>query len=180
MHNGEQRKGALYTMQLSPDECKTIAAYLLSEAEMESAATKRVIGAVPAGQESYSPDGKSMNALALAWHIASAEWWFLDCVAKGEFKNTDGGGVPEGIKSATDVLNWYDANVPAAREAVKAMSGADLAKELDFFGVWNTAAVNYVSLSLKHSIHHRGQLSAYLRPMGAKVPGIYGPSGDSK
>jgi uncharacterized damage-inducible protein DinB len=38
--------------------------------------------------------------------------------------------------------------------------------------------VDYLSLSLRHSVHHRGQLSAYLRPMGAKVPGIYGPSGD--
>ena len=41
-------------------------------------------------------------------------------------------------------------------------------------------AVSYLTLMVKHGAHHRGQLSAYLRPMGAKVPGIYGPSGDSQ
>ena len=41
-------------------------------------------------------------------------------------------------------------------------------------------AVTFLSLNVRHSVHHRGQLSSYLRPMGAKVPGIYGPSGDSQ
>jgi uncharacterized damage-inducible protein DinB len=42
------------------------------------------------------------------------------------------------------------------------------------------SGVGYLTLMVKHSAHHRGQLSAYLRPMGAKVPGIYGPSGDTQ
>lgn len=168
-------------MQLSPDQAKTIAGYLLAEAATESATTKRVIAAIPEGQENYTPDERSMSSLKLAWHIASADWWFLDCVIKGEFKPGEGGGqMPEGIKSANDVLNWYDANFPPALEQAKALSGDDLVKELDFFGMWQTAAVNYLSLMVKHTIHHRGQLSAYLRPMGAKVPSIYGPSADSK
>lgn len=167
-------------MQLSPDEAKSLANYILADAAVESAATKRVLGAIPAGQESYRPDDKSMNAIDLAWHIASSEWWFAQSVVNGEFKPGEGGARPDSIQSAADILNWYDANVPQVREKALALSAADLAKELDFFGIWKTAAVNYLVLSLKHAIHHRGQLSAYLRPMGAKVPSIYGPSGDSK
>jgi uncharacterized damage-inducible protein DinB len=40
--------------------------------------------------------------------------------------------------------------------------------------------INFLAMAVKHSVHHRGQLSAYLRPMGGKVPGIYGPSADTR
>jgi uncharacterized damage-inducible protein DinB len=46
-------------------------------------------------------------------------------------------------------------------------------------GYWQLPAVQFLSLAVKHSVHHRGQLSAYLRAMGGKVPGIYGPSADT-
>jgi uncharacterized damage-inducible protein DinB len=59
----------------------------------------------------------------------------------------------------------------------KAVSPADAAKIVDFFGMQFPNVV-YLNFMLKHSIHHRGQLSTYLRPMGAKVPSIYGGSAD--
>ena len=149
----------------------------MADAETERATTRKVIAAVPAGQESYAPDAKSMNALKLAWHIASAEWWFLTGVVAGQFAAGDG-GMPENIKTAADVLAWMDANVPPAQAQAAALSGEKLAATLDFFGMFQAPAVVFLNLNLKHIIHHRGQLSAYLRPMGGKVPGIYGPSGD--
>ena len=57
-------------------------------------------------------------------------------------------------------------------------SGDACAKVLDFFGMMQMPAVVFLQLCIKHSVHHRGQLSAYLRPMGGKVPSIYGPSAD--
>jgi uncharacterized damage-inducible protein DinB len=48
------------------------------------------------------------------------------------------------------------------------------------FGVFQLPAVHFIALALKHSVHHRGQLSAYLRAMGGAVPGIYGPSADTQ
>lgn len=151
----------------------------LPQLEHESKTTRRVLAAVPADHCGYKPDPKSMGALELAWHIASADCFFLNGVAKGEFARGEGGsGVPENIKSCADVLAWYDENQPKATAAVAAMSGDQLAASINFFGMFDFPAVEYLSLSLRHGIHHRGQLSAYLRPMGAKVPGIYGPSGD--
>ena len=53
-----------------------------------------------------------------------------------------------------------------------------MAAVINFFGVFNYPTVTYLTFLSNHSIHHRGQLSAYLRAMGSLVPAIYGPSGD--
>jgi uncharacterized damage-inducible protein DinB len=163
---------------MNADTAKTLGDYTLADNDQERAATKRVIAAIPPGQESYTPDAKSMTALDLAWHIASAELFFLNGVCAGQFA-PGGGGRPESVTSAQDVLAWYDEKIPPAVEQAKALSGDHLAGIIDFFGMMQMPAVSFLNLMVKHGVHHRGQLSAYLRPMGAKVPGIYGPSGDS-
>lgn len=165
-------------MPYNHQESKLIAGFVLADYEHERATTRKVLEAVPAGHESYTPDGRSMTSLALAWHIASAEKFFLQGVIAGAFQGGEP-GVPEHIKSAKDVVAWYDSNLPETIDAVKALPAEALTREIDFFGVFKAPALTFLSLMLRHSIHHRGQLSAYLRPMGAKVPGIYGPSGDA-
>lgn len=166
-------------MHMSRDEAKLIAGYTLADYEREMATTRAVISAIPEGKEGYSPDARSMNAIDLAWHIAFVDWWFLTSVIDGEFKSGESNR-PENIKTAADVVAWYDANLPGVIEQAKALGGEAKAKSMDFFGMMQAPAAAYISAMLRHSIHHRGQLSAYLRPMGAKVPGIYGPSGDSQ
>lgn len=165
-------------MPFSHDEAKLIAGYTLANYERERNTTKSVIASIPCGQEGYQPHEKCMSALKLAFHIASSEKFFLDGVTNGKFAG--GGEMPESIKSAADVLAWYDSNVPPSIDAVKALSGEGISQTIDFFGMMQAQAVAYLTLMVNHSVHHRGQLSAYLRPMGAKVPGIYGPSGDSE
>jgi uncharacterized damage-inducible protein DinB len=59
------------------------------------------------------------------------------------------------------------------------LSGEQLARMIDFRGMLQWPAVSFIRLGLSHTIHHRGQLSMYLRPMGAKVPSIYGESYDA-
>jgi uncharacterized damage-inducible protein DinB len=79
-----------------------------------------------------------------------------------------------------DAIARYNERVPAAMERVKALSGEDLVRQLDLLGVMQMPAIHFLSMAIKHSVHHRGQLSTYLRPMGGKVPGIYGPSADTQ
>jgi uncharacterized damage-inducible protein DinB len=62
---------------------------------------------------------------------------------------------------------------------LRQMSPEQLTRVLDFRGMFQMPAVNFFQTTLMHSIHHRGQLTVYLRPMGAKVPAIYGESYDS-
>ena len=73
----------------------------------------------------------------------------------------------------------YNQRMPTAIERVRALSGDALVRPVDFFGTMVPAVV-VLSVMLRHSIHHRGQLSTYLRPMGGKVPSIYGPTADTE
>jgi uncharacterized damage-inducible protein DinB len=167
------------TMAMTAEQAQAFTLYTLADFDYEFDTTKRVIGAIPAGQESYTPDAKSMTALNLAWHIASAELFFYNSVCAGQFQSGESSR-PESIRNAQDVVAWYEANIPQAVERVKGLPGEALAKVIDFFGMMQAPGVVYLTLNRKHCVHHRGQLSTYLRPMGAKVPGIYGPSADSK
>jgi len=58
------------------------------------------------------------------------------------------------------------------------MPGEELNKVIDMFGMFQMPGVNFLAITVKHSVHHRGQLSSYLRAMGGKVPGIYVPTAD--
>ncbi|HYL73103.1 MAG TPA: DinB family protein [Bryobacteraceae bacterium] len=149
----------------------------LPQIHNERATTRRVIEAVPAENCEYKPDPKSMSAIELAWHIASSECFFMNGVADAAF-NPGGGARPDSVKTPADVLAWYDENSAKATARLAALKGDALTRMIDFFGVFNLPGIVYVGLMSNHSIHHRGQLSAYLRPMGAKVPRIYGGSAD--
>src|SRR6185295_5429303 len=121
-------------MNLSAAQAKSIADYTLADYERECPATKRVIAAVPETGVNYSPDQKSMTALDLAWHTASAELFFLSSVCEGRFSAGDSKR-PDNIRSAQDVLTWYDQNIPPALSRAKALSGEHLAQSIDFFGI---------------------------------------------
>jgi uncharacterized damage-inducible protein DinB len=64
-------------------------------------------------------------------------------------------------------------------QTLNALDAEILTRPIDFRGIITLPAVSFLLIGLKHSIHHRGQLSMYLRPMGAKVPSIHGESHDS-
>jgi len=146
---------------------------------VEHPITKSVIMAIPADRADYKPDPIVRNAFELAWHIAAAEVRFLQAVANGafDFSNT---APPSSVSTPADVAAWYSEHFAAAVDRLKAMTGDELVKRIDFRGIFNFPAFVYAQLGLNHSIHHRGQLSMYLRPMGAKVPSIYGESYDAR
>ncbi len=149
----------------------------IPQIQNEQKTTARVLGAVPADKLEYTPDPKSMNAWKLAAHIASADMFFMLGAAAGNFDRANG-ALPETVKTPADLVKWYDQEHPKAVAKIATMSGDDLLKTINFAGVFNFPAMTYLGLMLSHGIHHRGQLSAYLRPMGAKVPRIYGGSAD--
>jgi len=148
----------------------------LPQIQSESKTTRRVLEAVPADKCHYKPDANAKSAFELAWHLASSEPFFLNGVAAGAF--SPGGPMPDTIKTPADVLKFYDENLDKAIANVSALKGEALTRNIDFFGVFNFPAVVYIGLMCNHSVHHRGQLSTYLRPMGSKVPKIYGGSYD--
>jgi uncharacterized damage-inducible protein DinB len=143
----------------------------------EQRTTRKIIEAVPLDKGDYRPDPSSMTAFELAWHIASAENWFMESVASGEFR-LPGAGRPDTIRNSADVARGCAEAFEKNFERLTQLSAEQLTKVLDFRGLFQNPAVVYLQVALNHSIHHRGQLTAYLRPMGAKVPSIYGESYD--
>jgi uncharacterized damage-inducible protein DinB len=81
-------------------------------------------------------------------------------------------------RDIADLVNWYETNFLRAANRVRAMTPEQLATPVDFLGVFKMPAVFYLGFVNNHSVHHRGQLAAFLRPMGSKVPSIYGGSAD--
>lgn len=163
---------------MQPDQAKSLLEHYGEICCYEQGITSRVIAAIPDGRGDYTPDAKSMKALDLAWHIASSECWFLEGVINGAFPTGGEPGRPAELSTAESIVKWYQARIGPLWEQVAKLDAAKLVQSIDFYGMFNLPAVAYLSLLSRHSIHHRGQLSAYLRPMGGKVPGIYGPSAD--
>jgi len=165
---------------LNSNETKTVADFLIADLESEMQTTLRVLAAVPDSDLGYRPDDKSKTALGLLRHLAIEDEWLLNSIADGAFAPPPDDSDVCGIMNAADAVARYKERVPAALDRVRAMSGDQLSVVIDLFGMIQMPGVNFLALTTKHSVHHRGQLSTYLRPMGGKVPGIYGPSADTQ
>jgi uncharacterized damage-inducible protein DinB len=163
-------------MSLQPEQALLLLNVSLPAIEREQQTTMRIVEAVPADKSDYRPDPNSMSAFDLCWHMAAAENAFMGGVAEGAFNFAP----VEKAKTMADLITFYNESFEKNLAAIKNLSGQDLAKIIDFRGVFQMPAVEYLQFNLRHVIHHRGQLSVYLRPMGAKVPAIYGESYDSK
>ena len=164
---------------MTPQEAQTIANFVAAGIAQEMPATLGVFRSVPEGRLDYRPDPVSKTALGLLRHIALEDEWFLNSIAAGSFTPPPDDSDACGIATPEQAAAFYAEHIPAALERVRALSGEELARNIDFFGMMNMPAVVLLSLMSHHSVHHRGQLSAYLRAMGGKVPSIYGPSADT-
>jgi len=153
---------------------------LAGSLEREFASTLKVLAAVKDDNRDYKPDAKSRSAWELATHIATSDVWFLDSIIQGGFKfdpEASAQAVAQ-FKSVSDVVEFYKKTFPAKLAELRGLSDDKLTRDVDFFGMMKMPAAAFLPLANNHSIHHRGQLAAYLRPMGSKVPAIYGGSAD--
>jgi uncharacterized damage-inducible protein DinB len=160
------------------DQANFLRSIFLPILEREHATTRRVIEAIPLEKGDYRPDAVSKSALELAWHIVAAEKRFLEGIADGGF-NFAPINRPDSVRNAGDVARWYGEMFQAVFSRLRNLPAEQLTKSLDFRGMFQMPAVMFFQMSQSHSVHHRGQLSTYLRPMGSKVPSIYGESYDS-
>ena len=154
---------------------------LLQELEREAETTKRVLEQVPADKLAWKPHDKSMSLGQLALHVATCPGNVAEVSQQSPFE------APEfthpAAASAAELVPALQKSVARAQEILRSLDDADLAK------LWRVVAggkevmampVGAVlrSIMLNHWYHHRGQLSVYLRQVGARVPSIYGPSAD--
>jgi len=151
---------------------------LLRVLKKESRTTKSVIAAVPNYNLDYRPDPHAKTSNELLRHIAAADNFFLKSVIDGVFI-PGSVTIPESAGNPVEVAEWYEHTYASNLEALSELSSDSLVKTLDFRGLFRAPAYTFIQSGLAHTIHHRGQLSTYLRPMGSRVPAIYGESYDS-
>jgi len=163
---------------ISPEQASFLLQYALPTIKNEHGVTRSVIESIPLSHTDYRPDPNSKTAMELAWHIAAAEHRFYNGIINGVF---DFSPIhqPDNVQTAAQIGNWYGESFAVNFDKFPHLTGEQLAKPVDFRGLFLLPAVAFFNFSLNHTIHHRGQLSTYLRAMGGKCPSIYGESYDS-
>ncbi|MGA2737467.1 MAG: DinB family protein [Bryobacteraceae bacterium] len=160
----------------TPDQAKGLSMVFLQSLGNEIPTTRRVLAAVPEAQLDFKLGDKGRTTRELMWHIAHSERWFGESVVAGSFGA--GGSDGEPPATAAEILAYYDEHVPPVSDKIATLSGEQLAAPANFFNVFNLPLVLYMDFWIKHTVHHRGQLSMQLRAMNARVPDIYGGSAD--
>ncbi len=167
---------------MSADQAKAAGDAMAALWESEFAATAQVIAAVRNDNRDYKPDPKSRTAWELAVHLATADVWFADSIAAGTFEwDTEGEAKAAArLKTVEGLVAFYQQAFPAALERLRGLTADQMAETLDAFGALKMTRAQLIGFANNHSVHHRGQLAAYLRAHGSRVPDIYGPSADTK
>jgi uncharacterized damage-inducible protein DinB len=166
--------------RMNAEQAKVLVEYFAKLWEGELSATTKVLRNVPDGRRDYKPDDKSRTAWELATHLALGDVWFIQSIIDGGFSVDVEAEKKQAaaFRNAEELAAFYQREVPAKLKELRALPAERLTKVVDFFGMMQQPNVTYIGFANNHSIHHRGQLSSYLRACGSKVPAIYGASAD--
>lgn len=156
---------------------------LLPEFEREMASTRKLLERVPAERGEWKPHEKSRTLLQLASHVADLPTMATRIMTSAEFDAAGPRPDRAPLRTTGDLLSAFDDNVGSARQALAGRPDEELTapwsfqlKGREMFRLPRVAALRTVCLS--HLIHHRGQLTVYLRLLDVALPTIYGPSAD--
>jgi uncharacterized damage-inducible protein DinB len=155
---------------------------LLPELDQEMASARRMLERVPDAKWDWKPHAKSMAMGDLATHIMDLYWWIVDTLKTGSINLGPGYQFPI-AKTSHELLEKFDTYAKASRAALVAAENDQLMQPFSLlyrgatiFTLPRAAALR--TMIFNHAIHHRGQLSVYLRLNDVPVPGTYGPSAD--
>jgi uncharacterized damage-inducible protein DinB len=162
---------------VSPEFAASMRDTLLQWSAREVETTKKVLSAIPDSKATYRPDPNARTAWELAWHLVSFDIHVLDGIADLKL-GMDFSDEKSRPKTVSELVDWYDQNFKRAADRIRSMTPEQLATPVNFIGAFDLPAVMYLAFFNNHRVHHRGQLSVYLRPMGSKCPSIYGGSFD--
>jgi len=166
----------------------SIAEAVLAEFDHETATTRVLLERVPEHKAGWKPHEKSMSLGELAIHIATIAQWAQVALTKPEFDSNppDGTAYPRpSFESVAQMLKTYDEGVAAARATLAAASDGEFMVPWTLKNggqkMFSMPRVGvFRSFILNHTVHHRGQLSVYLRMCDVPLPGIYGPTADTE
>ena len=158
---------------------------LLAELKHESINTRKMLERVPTDKLDWRPHAKSMTIGRLATHIAEIPQWINRTMEAEEFDFATANLTRESKESTAAILQVFDEKLAAGIKLLEAATDDDLnvlwtlrRGDHIFFKV--PRKVNLRNFTYNHTVHHRGQLSVYLRLLDVPVPGMYGPSADER
>jgi uncharacterized damage-inducible protein DinB len=155
---------------------------LLPEFEQEMTTTRRVLERVPSDKGAWKPHEKSFPLGHLAQLVSWMPSWISRTLREPVLDLSKGAGYS--LEKTEDLLSLFDANVAAARLALKEVPESAWAETWSLtMGtqvLWTSPRAVVVRNHMNHLIHHRGQLTVYLRLIDVPVPSIYGPSADER
>ncbi|HEU4996421.1 MAG TPA: DinB family protein [Gemmatimonadaceae bacterium] len=155
---------------------------ILPEFDQEMATTRRVLERVPSDKGTWKPHTKSFSLAHLAQLVAWMPGWIGNTLRQTELNLAGGGGYSNEPTDA--LLKMFDKNVQQAREAIVQSNDSDYAVpwslKMGDRVLFTQPRSEVVRGHINHLIHHRGQLTVYLRLLDVPVPSIYGPTADEK
>ena len=158
---------------------------LLPELDQEMAGTRKTFQRIPSDQLDWRPHEKSWTMLQLAAHLSHVPWWGQATLERTSFDIAPDGKPVRGPQhdDVDGLLAAFDENVRSLRRAIEETSDDHWKENWTLLNHGATVftlprIAVYRNMVMNHMIHHRGQLTVYLRMTGARVPGLYGPSGD--
>jgi len=160
---------------------------MLMELQHEAANTRKMLERVPLEKATWKPHEKSRALANLALHVAQNYSWVERIMNNDDFDMAKPNAFPthEPPKTSKELLDMFDNNVATATKALEKANDETLMKgwkfragDQVFIDLPKAAAIR--SMAFNHHIHHRGQLSVYLRDLNVPVPGMYGPSADEQ
>ncbi len=155
----------------------TLREFYLKRAKAEFPVFLKVLRALPDDLD-YKPHERSPSAQQIVWLLMTEQKSCIDAVETGKADWIDDVTPP----SRDEMIELYEKYSNELIEKVSNVDDASLEKNAQFLykgvTVMDKPAIEFLWDFLFDAIHHRGQLSAYIRPMGGKVPSIYGPSAD--
>jgi uncharacterized damage-inducible protein DinB len=160
---------------------------MLGEYDHEMNTTRSLLARVPDAKGSWQPHQKSMTLGKLAIHIATLPGWVPSILSGTEFDTSPPGGsgyTTPPFKSTKELLTIFDRETARARAAIAAAPDTELMVPWSLKSAGKTVftmprVAVLRSFFMNHSIHHRGQLSVYLRLNDVPLPSIYGPTADT-
>ncbi|MDT5272146.1 MAG: hypothetical protein QOH49_4332 [Acidobacteriota bacterium] len=161
--------------------CETLAAEMAQEAKT----TRRLLERVPEASFGWKPHEKSMSLGRLAAHVAELPELIIPALTQDELDFAAGEFKPFEPKTTAELLEKFDRNIATAAEALQKQPDERMGEKWKLrsgdhvlFEMPRASVVRFVGLN--HVVHHRGQLSVYLRLLDVPLPSIYGPSADEK
>jgi len=153
-----------------------LAAQFLQTFDFEHRITMSVLRALPPDRLDFKPHERSWTGRELAWHIATSQYGLAAAVAAGRLELENPPAAPAALQ---EIVSGCETYYQQACELIARLTEEQLRVKIDLPGGKHIPAAALLwSGVLFHQIHHRGQLSIYIRLMGGRVPSIYGPSGD--